>query len=129
MKPFKPTGREFTDLPSGIIPIDATKTTVKFNLSHRTFRHSINQIPIAPPFSITTDKSQGLTFKKTIIDCQKTELRSRPPTQILYVALSRVTDPNMMRFIENISLEYLNQFTPSKVLLEVDKILTERSKA
>ena len=80
-----------------------------------------------PAFPITTDKSQGLTFQKDIIDSQKNHLRCRPPTQILYVALSRVTDPNKMKFTEKITLEYLDQFKPSKGLIDLDKYLRKRS--
>jgi hypothetical protein len=127
IQPHRFTNITFFPLASGIIPINPTKSSVKFKLSNRTFNQTITQLPVVPAFSITTDKSQGLTFQNDIIDSQKNHLRCRPPTQILYVALSRVTDPNKMKFTEKTTLEYLNQFKPTKELIDLDKYLRTRS--
>ena len=84
---------------------------------------TIFQMPVVPAFSITTDKSQGLTFEANIIGPQSDLVRKRPPSQINYVAFSRCRTPHNIRLSLPITLETLFKFKPSKNLLEVDDYL------
>jgi hypothetical protein len=57
---------------------------------------------------------------------QRDEHRSKPPAQILYVALSRVRDPGRMRLSHAMTRATLAAYKPSSVLLATDASLQAR---
>jgi hypothetical protein len=101
---------------------------VEFIFQNRQFKKSLKQIMVVPAFAITTDKSQGTTVSASIIGSQKDSNRKGPPNSILYVALSRVTDPSKMTLTEPLTMDLVNQFKPSEQLIEIDTMLKGRSR-
>jgi hypothetical protein len=114
------------NLPPSVVALSPKKKSVKFNLENRSFSKTIFQMPVVAAFSITTDKSQGLTFEANIIGPQSDLVRKRPPPQINYVAFSRCSTIHNIRLSCPITLEILLKFKPSKKLLEIDDYLLLR---
>jgi hypothetical protein len=123
---LNPSNQSFGNLPPNHIPIPPTKKQAKMLFQNRSYTKTLKQVMIVPAFSITTDKSQGLTVSAAVIGSQKDQNRKRPPSQILYVALSRVTDPHMMILTEKLNMEYLLNFKPNPKLLSIDQELENR---
>lgn len=111
-------------LPEGSVPLPPHKGQVHFK--SRGFRKTLSQVPLVPAFAITTDKTQGLTVSQCVVGPQRDEHRSKPPAQVLYVALSRVRDPGRMRLSHAMTRATLAAYKPSSVLLATDASLQAR---
>lgn len=115
-------------LPDNVIPVVPVCVQVKYTRDQVTHTQATWQIPLISAFSITTDKAQGLTLKSCILGTQRNAHRKTPPTQILYVAMSRVIVPRHIGLAEPMSLNALNSFAPSRELRQLDRDLKARDK-
>jgi len=115
-------------LPSGTIPMSCPKPNqVKFDFKNQK-AHSLNlkQIAVIPAWSLTTDKSQGMTLGGCIIGVQSDTHRNNPPKQIMYVAWSRVIDPSNIKITQPLTLDTMSHFIPSNDLIMIDNYIKSK---
>jgi hypothetical protein len=75
------------------------------------------QIPLVPAFSLLVEKVQGLTMDSIILGPLRHDTRSSPQKTALHVATTRVKDPINMRFLEPLTMEDIEYFTPAPQLI------------
>lgn len=106
---------EHTNIASNLTPISMISITLNISnkLQHQTIR---KQFPVVPAEALTIHKNQGQTYNSICVDLKASRRVTR---QMLYVALSRVTNLS--------GLYILGEFKPPK-LVENNQILEELNK-
>jgi hypothetical protein len=96
-------------LPAGVLPIirPTESQTIDTLLRGRSFKTSWIQFPITPAWSITVDKSQGLTLPAAILAPLKTPERRSVPGGAFYVQASRCKAVERIRLLEPLTLAAL----------------------
>lgn len=96
-------------LPPGVLPIvrPTESKSIDTVLRGRSFKTSWIQFPIVPAWSITVDKSQGLTLPAAILAPLKTPERRSVPGGAFYVQSSRCRTVERIRLLEPLTLGVL----------------------
>lgn len=101
-------------LPVGVVPVRLRlEPSVEIKLPNRTFCIDIEQVPLTPAFSLTTEKCQGMTLEKMVLAPLRHETRVSPQRSSFYVATTRVKLLRQLYLMEKLSLEALEYFTPN----------------
>jgi hypothetical protein len=100
-----------------IIPRE--RFSCRFDLPSRHFSLKITQFPLAPAYSLTSEKIQGLTLNSVILAPIIHKTRPRPAPSSFYVNISRVRNPASMKFMQPLSEQQLCRFRPSPQTLEM----------
>lgn len=110
-------GRVFApELPPGFVPIRPWKdNSVDVQMPDRQFRIRIQQVPLVPAFSLTTEKCQGLTVHRMVLAPLRHHTRRCPQKSSFYVAVTRVTAMSELYLTQPLTLQYLRYFTPDNL--------------
>ena len=103
----------------GVVPVRPTLVKqVKIHIADdRQFTVNIEQVPLIPAFSLTSDKCQGLTVDRMILGPLRHDSRRLPQRTSFYVAMTRVRTMANLFLMEPLTSLYLKYFKPSPVAI------------
>jgi hypothetical protein len=113
------------DWPIGAVPVLPTEDKISTCTSR--LKLTIHQVPIIPAFSVTVDKSQGMTVNAMAMGQLRDKHRTNTPRQALYVALSRVRNPNQLRLMEPLTMQMLEKFKPDEKFSNIEQTLRNKA--